>query len=116
MTQQQNKELAEWYGLELKGSKTPYIEFPDKDNPKITVADIWQPDTDSNQLDLLEDKMVKELGRLEMQLASDGAMGMVLCWHSYIQDGVAKEIKGKGKTKNEARLNAIYNYVKGLNQ
>jgi len=103
MKPSQLKKLAEWYA----DDKAPFTF------KQLGLA-VWQPHKDSNQLDQLEDKMAEELGRLELDLASDGARGIVIARHCYVKDGIIVHITAEGKTKNEARLNAILNYVEGI--
>jgi len=127
MKQEELKLLAEWYG---------YKTTPIKDGRKIAwylVEDMgiknehkrrihWMPDKDSNQLDMLEDKMVSEFvekysphkGHIKSEISYFGKK--VKCGILFVGDGDlgtwGKYAEGLGKTKNEARLNAILNYVR----
>ena len=96
MKQKEFEILAEWYG---------------QDNmPEYMLLD-WQPDKDSNQLDMLEDKMIEELETLDsIEWAIDNIEG-VDDWAVIYQDNFQVFTQGYGKTKNGARLDAIINYI-----
>ena len=104
MKQEDLQILAEWLGLKWK---SPLIND-------------WEPHLDSNQLDMLEDKMIEELDivRIEVNKCFGGGWKAMYLNEipyeekiGYYSDVVAVE---KGKNKNEARLNAILNYVEGV--
>ena len=97
LTLDQRRKLEKWSGL--------------------TLSDI----IDSNQLDLLEDKMIEELRtkhnrpvNLSVGVFSDGETYLAQVACGYIGDVKIVDFNIKGKTKNEARLNAIISYVEGL--
>lgn len=108
MNDEDKKILVEWCGLE-------HFKWHN-DNTYIPTNEKFNPDSDSNQLDMLEDKMIKELRvfdecpfYLDFTYYQDGLIGVA--YKNYVRKRFAK---GEGKTKNEARLNAIINYVKGV--
>ena len=85
------KLLAEWY---YEG--------------KVTPDNIWSS-LDSNQLDMLEDKMIEDIGQYALTLRF-----VILRTGKYkvdVFDYSEVYASGKGKTKNKARLNAIISYV-----
>jgi len=101
------KELAEWYGFNVVKYYKDSLQIEDD---KSTGE--FEPDKDSNQLDMLEDKVIQE----------SEYNGIYLCpkekgWNcSYCIRNTPHFIEADGKTKNEARLNAIYNYIKSLSK
>lgn len=104
------KMLAEWYGC--KSIKwTARVYYDEKGNE-------FHPDRNSNQLDMLEDKMIEELRtkhnrpvNLSVGVFSDGETYLAQVACGDIGDVEIVDYNVKGKTKNEARLNAIINYV-----
>ena len=94
--QSELKKLAEWYGYD--------IQLYSKDSVD------WQPHKDSNQLDMLEDKMIEEAGYYA--IAFNKKDNGWVC--SYMNPKTIEGTIDNGKTKNEARLNAIVNYIEGI--
>ena len=108
MKQEQLKKLAKWYGLEKISSGSPEPDCYNKNDFYVDV-DYWQPHKDSNQLDMLEDKMIKEYNIYKFIVwdREEDERMRVYYYGRYMD----LEIRGIGETKNEARLNAILNYV-----
>jgi hypothetical protein len=80
---------------------------------------LWQPDVDSNQLDVLEIKMVEEIKK-EMNI-NELRFVIFMVNDSYEVElqhfsGKWQPIKlgmyGNGKTYKTARLNAVLSYIK----
>lgn len=97
MTHEDLKLLAEWYY--------------EKEYFSVSMDWIYyEGDIDSNQLDLLEDKMLKETKVFLMKLfvLENGAYTVKFRTNTLEDFSFA----GDGSTKNEARLNAILNYIK----
>jgi len=73
----------------------------------------WQPHINSNQLELLEEKMIKE-AKIETVIIS---IFIDEIWAEYYSGNLytnqVRISKGVSKTKNEARLNAILQYIEG---
>ena len=75
----------------------------------------WRPNEDSNQLDLLEDKLkykIINIVKNEESIDLNVKIRKFDCY--YLLDDKDNLICGTGKTKNEARLDAILNYVQTL--
>ncbi len=113
------RKLAEWYGAEFRlynkdnagGGKEHYGWIING-----VYKGEFKPYKNSNQLDMLEDKMWQGLDSTYIKI-SYGSMYLV----SYIKvkrwggEEFEEQISyGYGKTKNEARLNAILNYIRRL--
>lgn len=127
LTQEQLRKLAEWYGLELRTHSNKNFQilnakeknFGFKSGDTFTYPIYFMPDRDSNQLDMLEDKMIQELDEFlycEIGMTENDASFGWWCIY-YGKEGMLGKkvtIDAGGKTKNEARLNAIINYVEGL--
>ena len=106
MRQEQLKKLAEWAGINIK---------------QLPLAFPFEPHKDSNQLDMLEDKMIEDIYRavdysrcvnIEIYFDTGGFVNPKV--RVFVVDRDSREDfseRGIGKTKNEARLNAILNYV-----
>ncbi len=119
MKQEQLKKLAEWYykkGAALLNPSTNDRYLNVQESPTMMGGWIkFQPHKDSNQLDQLEDKMIKEL-KIKMD---NNLLQYSMFFHNeqneydahYYNNDEPYNLFGKGKTKNEARLNAILNYM-----
>ena len=111
MKQAQLKKLAKWANIRLMvlEDKTLAVAIPYQINElKGNLPDkLWQPHKNSNQLDMLEDKMIEGMGveRIELQPTEESWLV------DYEYNFGAGFVSAEGKTKNEARLNAILNYV-----
>ncbi|GJQ43974.1 MAG: hypothetical protein JETCAE03_34720 [Ignavibacteriaceae bacterium] len=100
------KILAEWFGLEVlpknlwhdKNLMTLKRDFWDK-----AKSGYWQPESNSNQLNMLEDKFMEEIDCHAMIYNVEEMRAEYDYW---LEDEPLAYV-GKGKTKNEARLNAI---------
>ena len=111
MKQEQLKKLADW--LCEDELYTPFSKCP-----------VWcMPQKDSNQLDMMEDKMIEELSNYELCKNLSGGFRLDIIIYignntTLIQYMPSNRhsvfIEGVGKTKNKARLNAILNYVERL--
>ncbi len=112
MKQEQLKLLAEWYGLKLRG-ELPFLHITDGIDSATTY---WQPHIDSNQLDMLEDRMIVSFPIWQLTIWRNSKDHLYHIWYEYKKQPGGRDefIKGKGKTKNEAKLNAIISYVEGL--
>ena len=105
MKQEQLKKLADWYyGKDLW--KTEYKQIP------------FIPHKDSNQLDMLGDKLWEDFNVEYMKIKNTPTAFIADYYKKYKTYSLFKKsvpseriISGRGKTKNEARLNAILNYV-----
>ena len=123
MGQEQLKKLAEWYG-EIKNN----MLYKDRliiahlhnclDVTKIATYPIWQPHKDSNQLDMLGDKLWEDFNVEYMKIINTPTAFIADYYKKYKTYSLFKKsvpseriISGRGKTKNEARLNAILNYI-----
>ena len=107
MKQEQLKKLAEWYYdkkiyYDVETNKAFRANIGEE---RIYVGD-WQPHKDSNQLDMLEDKMIEEAKIMQISIYLYEAKKIEV---HYVIEG--RFICGAGKTKNEARLDAILNYI-----
>lgn len=107
ITAEQLKKLADFGGVEIRNIIGTGFICNEKNLGDVDWNyDFWQPHLDSNQLDLLEDKMIEsEIGEMEIYFYDDNVEVVY-----YGSEGIL----GYGKTKNEARLNAIINYVEGI--
>ncbi len=117
MKQEQLKKLAEWYGLKfithVNGYEYKGVPAYNTGEGQYLNLAIWQPHKDSNQLDMLEDKMIEECEFIRMRLFIDkqpNGKTYYQAQHFHYKPGCLYLI-GDGKTKNEARLNAILNYI-----
>lgn len=76
------------------------------------------PYLDSNHLDMLEDKMLDECAIELLEIERGGNINehkfVLVRGYATFNSEQKLLVDGKGKTKNEARLNAILNYVKGV--
>jgi len=104
MNDEDKKILVEWCGLEH------FKWHNDNTYTYIPTNEKFNPDSDSNQLDMLEDKFMEEIDCHAMIYNVEEMRAEYDYW---LEDEPLAYV-GKGKTKNEARLNAIINYVKGL--
>ncbi len=121
MKQEQLKKLAKWGGVRLMTLEDETlavaIPFQVNDLEGNLPHKLWQPHVDSNQLDMLEDKMIKEtdVARIEITLRFGGYYVAQYWDEKRIGEPFHFEsdliTSGKGKTKNEARFNAILNYI-----
>jgi len=112
--------LAEWYW----GDKITDMVIPNAFSLPSECYDImvelemkseavtFEPQENSNQLDMLEDKMIRDLETLESIEWFDD--GKELGWDVVYQDSFQILAQGCGKTKNEARLDAIIDYLEGI--
>ncbi len=116
MKQEQLKKLAEWCGYKvddgylLNKNSEPVAEIREETEDDFWVKHLplWHPHQDSNQLDMLEDKMLKE-NELPIWITMGYKVNNWIV--NYAVEQKAIYVNGLGKTKNEARLNAILNYV-----
>ena len=104
MDEDKLKLLAEWYGFEIQEYSKDSVD--------------WQPDKDSNQLDMLKKKFIKELRlkyypsllKIKIIVARNG----VYCLDIFVEQSKGwlrlPELEEAGK-ENECWLNAILNYV-----
>ena len=106
--------LAEWYykgeNRELVCSEKTQSIFTR--NPKTKRLD--EALCLDHQLDQLEDKMIEEMmnsGAIDIHVQCDKRDYT----YRITVDAIRKSI-GSGKTKNEARLNAILSYVKSIKE
>jgi len=104
MIQEQLKKLVEWYYEEKYSSVS--IDWIMGDG-----------EIDSNQLDMLEDKMMSKI--LADSNSKEGLVSerivFTLSGYWYVEYTSGSFIlNSEGKTKNEARLNAILKYVEEL--
>lgn len=91
MNEVELKKLAEWLRIEF-----------------------WfKPHKDSNQLDMLEDKMI-ENKKVKIIITKFEITILYQCYELMSDMEMPLLTSGTGKTKNEARLNAILNYVEGV--
>ena len=102
MKQEQLKMLAEWYGYEVRNvimeSSSWVAIYTDKGlSIKLPLLQF---------IDELEDKMIEEAKIMQISIYLYEAKKIEV---HYVIEG--RFIYGAGKTKNEARLNAIVNYV-----
>lgn len=99
---QKLKLLAKWYGVRLG---------------KLADLLIWN-ERYINTLDMLEDKMWQEARIICLKIFYLTETEKWIAWYYLPEqkkhDILPTTIDGIGKTKNEARLNAILNYVEGL--
>ena len=119
MKQEQLKKLAKWYGYNIDDgylinkNSEPVAEIREETEDDFWVKHLplWQPHRDSNQLDMLEDKMIEEIETLDsIEWCIDDIEGCEE-WAVIYQDNFQVFAQGIGKTKNEARLDAILNYI-----
>lgn len=116
MKQEQLKLLAEWgykKGATLLPPSTNEDYLNVQEKPSMMGGWIkFRPHIDSNQLDMLEDKML-------LEVTQHGVVNIIYWYRKYSgkymwKYSCAGYIEGEGETKNEARLNAITQYVEGL--
>ena len=116
MKQEDLKILAEWYGYK----KNEIVKVEDYG---IGIKDCFpfRPHEDSNQLDMLEDKMIEGIqNKYEQRICikiinNYGKKEFIYIITLYPEDSESSDrhiLVSIGKTKNEARLSAILNYVK----
>ncbi len=78
----------------------------------LLINNGWNPFLDSNQLDMLEDKMIEEakISKIVLSFFHETKNGewLIEYWCLSMEKRITA---GQGKTKNEARLNAILNYI-----
>ena len=129
MNKEQLMKLAEWYGYVVypedlfKGKMPKNWDNIWNDGKRLKIdgdeiifisgnSSSWNPLEDSNQLDMLEDKMIEEakINKITHSFFHETQVGewLVEYWNV---DKEKRIIAGTGKTKNEARLNAIIKYV-----
>jgi len=138
MKQEDFKLLAEWYGYKIRNYNKWVKEIDSKWHHKLGNAvclfyplghslhavnthgfycriENWQPHKDSNQLDMLEDKMIEELRvkhktpvNLSVGVYRDNSKWLCQLHNEFYNSEI------EGKTKNEARLNTVFNYIKKL--
>ena len=123
MKQEQLKKLAEWAGVRLMTleDETLAVAIPYEVNDlEGNLPDkLWQPHVDSNQLDMLKKKFIKELRlkyypsllKIKIIVARNG----VYCLDIFVEQSKGwlrlPELEEAGDNDNECWLNAILNYV-----
>ena len=113
MKQEQLKKLAEW-SIDINDIEGESNFYKDDEGDYRFIdyrgIDYEFDPLDSNQLDMLEDKMLDELGVNEIRIYRYDNVDECFRveYYNYDNVGVAD---GEGKTKNEARLAAILNYI-----
>ena len=113
MKQEQLKKLAEWAGVRLMTleDETLAIAIPFQVNElEGNLPDkLWQPHEDSNQLDMLKKKWIKEakINRIEYDLLQSS------WWQATYYYGVDDDerYETEGEEINDCDINAILNYV-----
>ncbi len=105
MKQEQLKKLAEWYGLIMEDEED-YCYYNPHNRGLISECD-WQPHKDSNQLDMLKLKYIKEakIGEAKIKYHSDGTR-LIVRSVDVINTDTAFE-----KSENECWLIVILNYI-----
>ena len=120
MKQQELKLLAGWYykgeNRELVCSEKTQSIFTRNQKTK-RLDEVLCLD---HQLDMLEDKMIEEWG-IDYHFTLLNKSAARSSWEAQHVYGVqytddSQAITGKGKTKKEARLNAILSYVKSIKE
>ena len=122
MKPEQLKLLAEWYygeGIIVCSFNNDILRINNGLDNDVNFV----PHKDSNQLDMLEDKMIKELNKkyerpIQITITC-GRLGTAYFIRYFVSELNGDDrfyLEDEGKTKNEARLNAILNYVGGLEQ
>ncbi len=111
MKQEQLKKLAKWGGVRLMslGDETLAIAIPFQVNEiEGNLPDkLWQPHKDSNQLDMLKLKYIKEakIGEAKIKYHNDGTR-LIVRSVDVINTDTAFE-----KSENECWLIVILNYI-----
>jgi len=111
--------LAEWGNIKLE--MIPESDFGSSMLSNRTVPvikntlEVWKPHKDSNQLDMLEDKMIEQNNYhhiiQETHIQDISKEKKYIIWYQFSGADEKPQVAGVGKTRNEARLNAILNYI-----
>ena len=121
MKQAQLKDLAIWYyddvDLIVHEGFQPNSMIVENVEKRKCYTEYWKPHVDSTQLDMLEDKMVAELRKnnqwqIHLQIECF-VTGWFCCRVLNVPDKRVLVCGDNGKTKNEARLSTVVNYLKG---
>ncbi len=117
MKQKELRILANWFGFDIEGDvlidkysriKVYMIRKETEDDFGIMHLPIWKPHKDSNQLELLKNKFLKEanITRIEYDKMNSG------WWQGTYYVGVSDAaIASEGKEIKDADLQAILSYV-----
>jgi hypothetical protein len=100
-----NKILAKWAGVKIR--------FTNSTSDTSGFVAKWQPQSDENQLSMLEAKMIEDTMSSHYEVGTIDTPDGYYCIY-YEGDGIRSSIltDGQGKTISEAKYNAILKFAK----